>query len=161
MRNICVFILMFCLPVVGIAQENDGRMRCNHSSVVDFCDLIKDPDKYEGRTVTVRATYIYGFELSSLYCVNCIEKPVWVEFDDSFKENTNSKYRKSVGDNGSVGRTVNVEAVGILRSGGFGHMSAYDFMFMIEKINSAEIVANKGVGYSALSTHEQEKVCQR
>jgi hypothetical protein len=45
-----------------------------------FCDLVRNPAEYNGKTVTVRATYRYGFEWEELYCLDCLDKgKAWLE----------------------------------------------------------------------------------
>jgi hypothetical protein len=47
---------------------------------VTFCDLVRNPDKYDGHEVSVRATYRYGFEWQELYCLDCKDKgKAWLE----------------------------------------------------------------------------------
>ena len=47
---------------------------------VTFCDLVRNPDKYDGQEVSVRATYRYGFEWQELYCLDCKDKgKAWLE----------------------------------------------------------------------------------
>jgi hypothetical protein len=47
---------------------------------VTFCDLVRNPEKYTGRVVTVRALYRVGFEWSELYCPECRNQRAWLEF---------------------------------------------------------------------------------
>jgi hypothetical protein len=52
-----------------------------------FCDLIKNPQLYSGKEVTVRATYKYGFEWQYLYCLGCIDDgKVWLEIADGLDD---------------------------------------------------------------------------
>jgi hypothetical protein len=39
-----------------------------------FCDLLRNPEKYNGKEVTVRATWSKGPEWSELYCLGCPDK---------------------------------------------------------------------------------------
>lgn len=39
---------------------------------VTFCDLLRNAEKYNGKEVTVRATWRYGFEWSQFYCLDCL-----------------------------------------------------------------------------------------
>ena len=47
---------------------------------IAFCELVRNPELYNGKVVTVRATYKYGFEWSMLYCLDCLDKgKAWLE----------------------------------------------------------------------------------
>src|SRR5262249_11548964 len=91
---------------------------------ISYCELIRNPEKFDRKQVRMQVTYRYGFEWSELYCLDCLkEGNVWVEFASSFKSCTKSVIARRVGDNGFVGRTVNIIAVGTFYSGGnYGHM---------------------------------------
>ena len=39
-----------------------------------FCELLRNPEKYNGQEVTARATWRYGFEWSQFYGLACLEK---------------------------------------------------------------------------------------
>src|SRR5437867_2979135 len=48
---------------------------------VTFCELVRNPELYNGKEATVRVTYKYGFEWQMLYCLDCLDKgKAWLEF---------------------------------------------------------------------------------
>src|SRR5258708_16468827 len=52
---------------------------------VTFCELVRNPELYNGKEVTVRATYKYGFEWQMLYCLDCLDKgKAWLELPIDF-----------------------------------------------------------------------------
>ena len=54
---------------------------------VKFCDLLRNHAPYNGKEVTVRASYRYGFEWSYLYCLDCPDQDhVWLEFSDDLDD---------------------------------------------------------------------------
>lgn len=137
------------------------KAQTGQKNEVTFCDLVDNPEKYAGKEVIVKATYQYGFELSAIYCLKCIEKKAWVELDDSFKKFSKSKYRKLIKENGDRGRTVNVVFSGtLLYGGGFGHLGIYPYGFIAKSIITGEIVADNGLNPHALSLEEQQKICR-
>jgi hypothetical protein len=112
---------------------------------VAFCDLIRQPELYDHKTVRVTAIYRYGAEWSQLYCLDCITAgATWVDLDDSFAKNTDSKLAKKIGENGFRGRTVRVVAVGeFYGSGGrYGHMGSYRYKFQMSRLEQATIILN-------------------
>ena len=53
-----------------------------------LCELMRDPEKYNGKLVKVRATWIYGFEWWYLHCLDC-DGRVWLdtsELDEQSKK---------------------------------------------------------------------------
>ena len=57
-----------------------GLRVVNPQSPLTFCDLVRNPEKYNGEEITVRATYRYGFEWSQLYCLDCAKKgKAWLD----------------------------------------------------------------------------------
>jgi hypothetical protein len=60
-------------------------VRENSSPAVTFCDLVSNPEPYNGKEVTVRAGYKYGFEWSYLYCLTCKDR-VWLEFPNGLDD---------------------------------------------------------------------------
>jgi hypothetical protein len=161
MKIIYALIFVFLLCFVVQAQSSKETLKEKNETELGFCDLIKNFEKYKDKEVTVKATYRYGFEQAELYCIGCIENKVWVEFDESFKKNSKSKYTKKIIDNAFRGRTVNVEVTGTLFSGGFGHFGVYPYKFVVKSLRMAEVVADKGLSPNALSEDEQKKLCQK
>lgn len=48
--------------------------RVDPQAPVTFCDLVRNPEKYNGQEVKVRATYRYGVEWSEQYCLDCLDR---------------------------------------------------------------------------------------
>lgn len=116
------------------------------ASVIDvsFCDLVRQPKLYDRKIVRVKAIYRYGFEWSELYCLGCREAGIiWVELGDSFESNTKKKIASKVKDVGDNGRTVKIVAVGIFYTdGGYGHLGAYKYKYVIDYLEQAEVILN-------------------
>ena len=64
MPNYISVALLACIVSCGIIEAQQPER-------VSFCDLIKDPGKFDGRAVTLKASYRYGFEWQELFCVSC------------------------------------------------------------------------------------------
>jgi len=162
MKIIYTLIFIFLLCFVVKAQTSKQATKEKSETEISFCDLIKNSEKYKDKEVSVRATYRYSFEHAELYCLECVENKAWVEFDESFKKYSKSKYTKKIKNNGFRGRTVNVEVVGTLLSGGgFGHFGIYPYKFVVKSLKMAEIVSDIGADPNALSKEEQKKLCQK
>jgi len=106
---------------------------------VRFCDLLSNPDEYNGKEVTVRATYRYGFEWQELYCLDCLDKGrAWLELpydpDDDAAVKSLKRAPKGAG-------IVNITVQGVFVSGGhFGHMNGYKYKFVAHKVSEMAVV---------------------
>ena len=61
--------------------------------VVRYCDLVANPDGYDGKQIRLRAEYDSGSEHSVFADDHCVkswdaQKLVWVEFDSALASNT-------------------------------------------------------------------------
>jgi len=79
MRRIVHIVAFFSCCALSAAAQTQ----------VSFCDLLRNPDTYDGKEVTVRATYRYGFERQQLYCLECIDKGrAWLELPDDLDDDS-------------------------------------------------------------------------
>src|SRR2546425_10517689 len=51
---------------------------------IDFCDLVRDPEKFDNQIVRTRALITTGFEQSTLNLPACDSLDTWAEFDRSY-----------------------------------------------------------------------------
>src|SRR4051812_43393690 len=79
------FLTAFVLFMISV--QNITGQQSNKTVAVSYCDLIKNPELYDGKEVTFRGTYRYGFEWSELYCLQCrgIGK-TWLEIGNTTKK---------------------------------------------------------------------------
>jgi hypothetical protein len=122
---------------------------------IRFCDLLRNPDEYNGKEITVRATYRYGFEWQELYCLDCLDKGrAWLELpydqNDDLAVGPLRRAPKGAG-------IVNITVQGIFVSGGhFGHMNGYKYKFVAHKVSDMAVVLK---GMKSLS--EEKKAEER
>jgi hypothetical protein len=92
---------------------------------VSFCDLVKNPEHYNGNEVTVRATYRYGFEWQYLYCLSCPDSgKVWLEIADDLDDASVKALKRAPKGAGTINLTVH----GVFMSGRrYGHENGYQF----------------------------------
>jgi len=130
---------------------------------VGYCDLMRSPEQYRGKVVRVTAIYRYGFEWSELYCLECVsEARTWVDLDESFVSSTKANVRKKIGPHGGQGRTVRVTMVGRFDvGGGYGHMGAYRFRLMVDRLEAAKVILDNSPSPSALPKEVLSRIhCQ-
>jgi hypothetical protein len=111
-------------------------------SPLTLCDLIRNPEKYNGKEVTIRATYRYGFEWSELYCLNCLgQGKAWLAMPTALQE-TSARSLKRMPKGAGI---VNVTVQGVFISGRtFGHSNAYRYKIEPSKISDV-VVLQKGM----------------
>jgi hypothetical protein len=146
----------------GCAHEGaltyDTADKAGGTATVGFCDLVRNPETYDGRTVRVEAIHRHGFEWSELYCPECTDQKakVWAELDDRFatslKSSGNESLREAITGNGFKGRTVKLTAVGKFygSGGGYGHQGAYEFKLSIDEVEQAEVLMDDSPSPPAL-----------
>lgn len=111
-------------------------------SPITFCDLVRNPEKYTGKQVTVRATYRYGFEWSELYCLDCLDQgKVWLDMPIEL-EDTSAKTLKKLPKGAGI---VNLTVQGVFVSGStFGPSNSYRYKIEPSKISDV-VVLQKGM----------------
>ena len=145
------------IVVVGLLAlaATTGPMRARHNgeyATVAYCDLVRNPERYNQKLVRVSGVYRYGYEWSELYCLECTtDARTWVDFNEAFSSSTKASIRKKLGGNGFKGRTVMVTMVGRFDAGGgYGHMGAYRFRLLVERVEKANVVLNDSPSPNAL-----------
>lgn len=114
-------------------------MNLYSQSPLSFCDLVRNPETYNGKEVTVRATYRYGFEWQQLYCLDCLDKGrAWLELPNDPDDSLLKDLRRAPKGAGIVNLTVQ----GTFKSGGsFGHLNGYRYEFTARKISNVAVVS--------------------
>lgn len=152
-----LFCIVFaCIQLAAIGVD----LRAQDSTKVlpvEDCDLIRNPDIYDGRLVTFRATYRYGFEWQEIYCLGCRTLgKTWLEISQISK--TSAKILKKLpADDG----TVNASFTGTFHSsaGPFGD-GGYRFRLMLRELSRVELLTESGADPSSLPNNVREKICR-
>jgi len=125
---------------------------------VNFCDLINNPARYDGKNVVVRASLRSSFEYSELFCLACPGRgSTWPDFvgDDEWKGPRRDLRRiPSVGiSNGTFS--------GIFESskGPYGHMNLYQFRLVVDSVSGVSIVSRSEAPPLSLPNEIQQKMC--
>jgi hypothetical protein len=132
--------------LLSVVQANAQTNRSAKSDIptVSFCELIQNPELYNGKEVRFRAQYLSEFEASAFGDSNCTTKgkQTWVEFDrESIKASTKPElYRKveeqvfRCGDNYWCVTEMLVTGVFHADDKGYGHLFQYRFMVTVKNI---------------------------
>ena len=128
MRFLAAFVVGFLLLTASGSSETP----------LTFCDLLRNPDQYNGKEVTVRVTWRYGFEWSQLYCLDCSDKGrAWLDTSYDLDNASIKALRRTPKGAGIVNLTVE----GVFMSGGhFGHLNGYPYQLVAHKVSHVAIV---------------------
>jgi hypothetical protein len=134
--------LRFCLATTVLLLSPFGHAEPPSA----LCELLRNPEKYNGKEVTVRATWKYGFEWSQFYCLDCLDKgKAWLEIPYDI-DDSSSKALRAIPKGAGI---VNVTVRGVFMSGGhFGHLNGYLYQIVAQRVSSVAIVL-KGMKDSA------------
>lgn len=136
--SILLFVCLFAVSV--FAQKNETKI-VEQITDVNFCDLFTNPTDYSDKLVRIKASYQVAFEVSKLYCLDCLDlNRSWLSFGKNFDEKTKKDFRKILKKTG----VFNVALVGRFYSGKtYGHQNAYESEFVAEYAEFAELVSSK------------------
>lgn len=133
----CIFLLTDCMT-----RGPESKV-----PTVSFCDLIRDPARFDNKTVRTRAIFFRNLENEDLNDPTCgIEDTyVWVEFDPGYvsaDDELKKEFDRTLCPSQPcpTGR-AKVTVVGRFDgpSGGpYGHLGGYRFRFLLMRLESAE-----------------------
>jgi hypothetical protein len=61
---------------VILSQSQEAIVQAN----VTLCEVVKNPELYHGKEVTIQAEYVLGFEWSALFSEECPDHKIWLEW---------------------------------------------------------------------------------
>jgi hypothetical protein len=166
--RILIFFLLFNLTSCVTAQndsipasENKQITQTTSQDIlnVSLCELIQSSEKFEQKTVRLKAVYRYGFEWSEFYSLKCeTQKRVWVDGEQSKCENADRFDEMDFA--GMGGRTFGVVAIGqftaeIKRT---GNNSGFDYSFKVKCFEHTEMLDRESNVLGALTPEQRHKV---
>ncbi|HKV60592.1 MAG TPA: hypothetical protein VJO16_01655 [Candidatus Acidoferrum sp.] len=107
-------------------------------AAVSFCDLVRNPERFNAKEVTIRATYRYGFEWEELYCLDCLDKgKAWLEIPADIDDASRKALKRAPKGAGIVDLTV----IGTFMSGNtYGHSNGYQHKFVAKEISDVAVI---------------------
>ena len=124
---------------------------------VAFCDLVERPAEYDGRRVSVYATYRYGFEWQEIYCMKCRGgDKTWPEFPPDSPQEMRRALRRAPKGQGTLNGTFK----GAFQSqpGAFGD-GGYRFQLVLESVTNVEVISRSSGAPEALTEAERKRLC--
>lgn len=150
MTKIFFLLSILFLSLTISAQETENQSA--DIKTVDYCELRKNPDLYNGKTIRVSGIYDRGFEVSAFYNKACFENPyfsrheTWLWFFSRKKDCSDKKtaeiYETFL--SGRAGNELEVTLVGMFNGskegGGFGHLGGYKFQLNVSCLEKAKLL---------------------
>jgi hypothetical protein len=153
-----VFMTFIVIPLLGSWGESTTPCGAcpREEDLTAFCELIRNPEKYDGHLVKVRATYRGFFEAEEVYCMSCRNKGrTWLAFDLEKMDKRSKALHKRI----AMGSTVNATFEGVFRASG-APQDGYKFLFEVKRILNAEIIYDQPMDPSLLPSSVLKRVCQ-
>jgi hypothetical protein len=100
---------------------------------------MKDQRRYKGSPVRLKATWQFGFEVSSLYDPGCFDQPkAWLEFADDKVTCPETKTNRNLPH--ELDKEAEVTVTGTLHGPGrYGHLGAYEFKFVVTCLEKIKV----------------------
>lgn len=142
------FISLFALNCVSEPTQNQiPQVEPPVLNSYNFCELINDPNKFDGKIVQTQTILLSKSETAILYHRDCIDekKQVWWEIKenpindklDPFFNPDSVEYKKT----GII--RVDIELIGkfkVKKNVGFGHLNSFNYLFEISEIKTVKNV---------------------
>jgi hypothetical protein len=159
--------MLACLLLVAKVdarfQTNQGKPG-NLPPRVELCHVLRNSEFYDGKPITVKASFRLGRKQSHLFCMACIDEGwVWMreilpsggeiapglkKLNDLIQENQN-------------GLTVNGIFTGTFRGPSqYGRLGAYTYQIDVQEVREIELIYNAGPDPEDLPKEIQRKACQ-
>lgn len=147
--------LILLLSLISVkAQQPEVRQSTPEIPTVAFCDLLRNPEFYDGKEVRFRAILSSGFEVSALSDPACDGKEeflTWVEFDKSVytssKPEVLEKFKKVfccryVDDPEWIMKKTELLVMAVFHKQndeGYGHTNIFRFLVTIKRVEEVGV----------------------
>src|SRR5262249_7930594 len=147
------YVLIIALMVINIAASliKAGGQSKEQIPTVPFCDLTEHPEKYAGKMVRIKASYVSWWESSYIYHLDCedAEHKIHDGLDCSEETECRELSKKVYGyinkhqrlDKNNYASRAYVILIGRLEGPseiGYGHLNGFKFEFRIREVESAK-----------------------
>lgn len=139
-----------------MAFERTSPQRKTVQGLVAFCDLVSNPGKYNGKEITTRATFRYGFEWQEVFCLKCdVDSRVWLEFSEDLTEKSKAALKKAPKDYG----IINAVFTGTFRTSGPYGDGGYKFELEVKEARNVEVVFKGSEHQNVLPSSVRKRMC--
>jgi hypothetical protein len=150
LMKIYTLLLALLLNIFPAPAQNNKPLEASDIPTVTLCDLVYNPDIFDGKEVRLRATYLSNSKVAAFVDQNCMakDKRTWVEFDGlSIKASAPSELYEKVGEQILCGRCgadnkwreTEMLVTGVFHGDDIGHGRLGKYRFMVTVKNVEEI----------------------
>lgn len=146
MQNILILIsLIFSHAPPSVASNSVSNNKVR-TPTVTFCELLKHPERYNGKVIHTRAVFRRtGEEVAEFYCSKCLYLgKVYFDYDENYESQTQPKVWQTILREG----TVNIIMTGRFQVAnvgeGFGHLGMWHYKFIVSRIERVNVISNSG-----------------
>jgi hypothetical protein len=127
-----LFLIAFIALLFFASNSEAQSTQNNDIPTLTYSELMANKDFYLGKTVRVKAIWIYGFEWSFLCDSDCSSRKsqTWIEFVDEDDLCKGSKKKLKKGSD-NFDNKAEIIFVGTLANGNFGHFGAYPYQLKV------------------------------
>ena len=167
LKRACQTVLPALLGALVAASVNP-TFQANKSKgglppTMALCEALRNSEFYDGKQITVRATYRLGRKQSQLFCMACIEQGrVWMRelLPASGEVSPGLKRLNDLILENEKGLTVNGIFTGTFRGPGqYGRLGAFTYQIDVQEVSEIEFVYPIGMDPEDLSAEMKKKVC--
>lgn len=148
--KIYALLLALLLNILTAPAQNDKPVEAPDILTVTLCDLVHNPDIFDGKEVRLRATYLSNSNVATFVDQNCMakDKRTWVEFDGiSIKASAQAELYEKLEEQilcGKCGgdnkwRETEMLVTGVFHGDDTGHGRLGKYRFMVTVKNVEEI----------------------
>lgn len=149
-RTVFLLIFFICFGVKVSSQDNSYK----NIQPINYCEIIKNPQSYNGKSVKVFAEHRSGVEFSGLGSQTCASDfgKIWAEWEnyESCGDEETARLlinrNKGIENNYLEGIFVGKFFVQEDGKSGFGHMNAKPFKLLISCVESATLLPKENSG---------------
>jgi len=148
----------------GHARLQNNKSKPSSSPArVELCEVLRNSEFYEGKQITVRATFRAGRKERQLFCMACIDGRVWMreilpsggEIAPGLK-----KLNDLILEN-EKGITLNGTFTGTFRGPGvYGRLGAFTYQIDVQEVREIEVIYSAGPDPEDMPKEIQKKACQ-
>lgn len=162
--------LMFLLGCILFISSGHARLQNNKSKPselparVELCEVLRNSEFYEGKQITVRATFRLGRKERQLFCMACIDNGrVWMReiLPSGGEIAPGLKKLNDLMQENEKGMIVNGIFTGTFRGPGvYGLLGAFTYQLDVQEVRQIEVIYSGGPDPHDLPKEIQKKACQ-
>jgi hypothetical protein len=172
LKHKCQILQLVFLAMIGcILFISSGRARLQNNKSkpsgppvrVELCEVLRNSEFYEGKQITVRASFRLGRKERQLFCMACIEGRVWMReiLPSGGEIAPGLKKLNDLIQENDKGITLNGIFTGAFRGPGvYGLLGAFTYQIDVQEVREIEVIYSAGPDPEDLPKEIQKKACQ-